>query len=133
MDESNRDEPNRDESSRGESKGESKIEPRLRQEIRRLEQEGRASEPISVLVQIAADAGEASTYAALEKQLRASLGAIRDRLAEAGFQGAIHENALAGSLELALSSGQIAAVSGVAEVKRVILNRVDNVAIATER
>jgi hypothetical protein len=112
---------------------ESKIEPRLRSEMRRLEEAGRASEPISILLQIATGADDASTYAVLEERLRASVAVIQEHLKQSGFNGPIHENALAGSLELALTVDQITAVSRLAEVKRVILNRVDKVAIATER
>jgi hypothetical protein len=111
---------------------ESKIEPRLRGEMRLMEQEDRGGDRISVLVQIAAEepTAEVTTYAALEKRLRASVGVVKERLTALGFEGKIHENVLAGSLELDLTIDQIAAVSGLAEVKRVILNRVDDVACA---
>lgn len=113
---------------------ESKIEPRLRREMGRLEEEGRAGAPIPVLVQIASEeaAGDATSYEALAKRLHAGVQAIGERLAQSGFAGPMQENVLAGSLELRLTSEQIAAVSGLAEVKRVILNRIDQVACAAE-
>ena len=113
---------------------ESRIEPRLLAEIRRLQGEGRVDERVSVLVQIATGqrTDDATTYAALEKRMRAGAQAVKQSLERLGFNGEIRENVLAGSLELQLTIEQIAAVSDVAEVKRVVWNRVDNVATAAE-
>ena len=112
---------------------ESKIEPRLRDEMRRVEK-GSPGGRIAVLVQISAEepTAEVTSYEALGKRVRAGVEAIQSRLKQLGFDGELHENVLAGSLETELTGAQIEAVSELADVKRVVLNRVDNVACAGE-
>jgi len=109
-----------------------KIEPRLLEELRRLEAAGHVRDSIPVIIQINPESRwqEAATYEGLRQRLRENREVILDRLARSGFSDRIRENVLAGSLETQLTRDQITAVAELAPVKRVILNRADQVACA---
>ena len=107
---------------------ESKIEPRLLAEIRRLEAK-REPSAISVVIQLAFDEppAESTTYAALAQRLAVHKEAVLHCLSRGGFTGTLQENVLAGSLEGELTRDQIAAVSDLNEIKRIVFNRLDEV------
>jgi hypothetical protein len=111
---------------------ESIIEPRLMTEIRRREAMG-APSPISVLIQLNVDQppAESTTYPALAQALAVQKKAVLDCLSRGGFKGTVQENVLAGSLAGELTPNQIATVSDLKQVKRIVLNRLDEVGLGS--
>jgi len=111
-----------------------KIEPRLLDEIRSVETSGQLEYRIPVIIQLdrgqvaRSDSSAEKGYEAVEEQVRSQQQLVRQHLADLGA-GGVRQITLANALETELTPAQIRAVSSDAQVKRIVLNREDRVAI----
>src|SRR5262245_52391996 len=101
-----------------------KIEPGLLTEMRRLEaQRDPSAIPVVIQLKFAEPPAESTNDAALAQRLAVHKEAVLNCLSRHGFTGTLRENVLAGSLESELTRDQIAALSDLQQVKRIIFNR----------
>ncbi|HEV8523726.1 MAG TPA: hypothetical protein VGQ71_04445 [Terriglobales bacterium] len=109
----------------------SKIEPRLEEEIRRMEQAGQTDREIPVILELTsrAPAGqpEVVDFSDLQRQVRAQQQGVVRRLGDLGVKREIRQMTLSNSVETRLTAAQIRQVAGDEEVKRIILNRAEQV------
>ncbi len=110
-----------------------KIEPRLLEEIRRVETAGQPDRRIPVIIEhvrqisIEREEGRRMEYGALEERMRAEQQGIRKRLSELGVTNDVRQMALANALEVRLTPAQIKEMAGHSDVRLIILNREEQV------
>ena len=109
-----------------------KIEPRLLQEMARLESLGQQDLRIPILIQLAHDLGplarrKARLSESEEARLQASRRDLLERLAEMGVGEDIHRLELANALEMHLTGPQIREIAPHPDVRSIIWNREERV------
>ena len=112
-----------------------KIEPRLQEELRRIEAAGQADREISVVIEVRSGPegapGESRRvemdYAELERRARLQQQGICERLSEIGVTADIHPMPLSNSVEVRLTPAQIRQMGGHKDVKLIVLNREEQV------
>jgi hypothetical protein len=105
-----------------------KIDPRLQEEMSRIEKSRETARTIQVLIELeaAANAGT-SGLQGLEEKVRAAQQGVRKKLEELGAGKTVRALTLANALEAALTPLQIATVAALPEVKRLTWNRAEKV------
>jgi len=109
-----------------------KIEPRLLQEIARLESLGQQDFKVPILIQLAHDLGplarrEAPLDEAEEARLQASRRDLLARLGAMGVGDDLNRLELANALETHLTAPQIREIAAYSDVKSIIWNREERV------
>ena len=109
-----------------------KIDPKLRAEIKRLEEAGRTDGRLSVIVEhtatvvAPADAQGAAGMSALDARVEEVQQGLRNRLTTLGIQG-VRRVPLTNALAADLTPAQIREIAADAEVKRLLWNVAEKV------
>jgi hypothetical protein len=104
-----------------------KIEPRLREEMARMESTGGGDALTSVIIQVRTYDRPSKDYPGMQTQVDMQQKSVKERLRELGVQGDIRSLVLSNSIEANLTPSQIRAISDHEDVKSIILNRADRV------
>lgn len=110
-----------------------KIEPRLLEEIRRVETAGQPDRKIPVIIEHVrqiggiGEEGKRIDYNALEQRVRGEQEDIRKRLFELGVTDDVQQMSLANALEVRLTPAQIKEIAAHSDVKLIVLNREEQV------
>jgi hypothetical protein len=109
-----------------------KIDPRLADELDRVAREGRADQPIPVIIEhvkaATAPAGERGAgRAALEREVRELQRPMVERLRELGAAATVRQHVLANAVSARLTPAQIAAMAEHPDVRLIRLVREDQV------
>ena len=110
-----------------------KIEPRLAQEIERVESAGQPERAIPVIIEhvqaltIPTGGSARGQLAALDRQVSHLQAGIVARLSELGSTGELHQATLANALSTSLTPAQIRQIAAHGDVKLIRLNREEQV------
>ena len=112
---------------------EKKMEPRLIEEIKRVEAAGQPDRTISIVIEQVGEAawmaseGTSNDLSELEGEVRAEQIGIRKRLSQLGAAGEIRQLTLSNALAAWLTPAQIREMAGDSRVKLILWNREDQV------
>jgi hypothetical protein len=104
-----------------------KIEPRLLDELHRIESQGPGDQQVPVVIQVEGRDSMPSDYAKMEAEVDRRMQGVKGRLLELGVQGPIRLLVLSNAIEASLTPSQIRAIGDREDVKRIVLNRADRV------
>jgi hypothetical protein len=104
-----------------------KIEPRLQQEMDRLQASGSSGSILPVIIELVQTSSAQSRMSDLERDFAQRATELQRYMAQIGVHGEIRPLALANSLQGSLELREIVAVAARPEVRRITWNRMEQV------
>lgn len=105
-----------------------KIEPRLLQEIDRLERAGQKQNQIPVLIELASIASpDQGSLGSLEQRVQSAQQNVRKKLADLGAERTMRPLTLANAIEAPLTPAAIREIAALPEVTLIRWNRAERV------